>query len=452
MKNLFQFCFVALTALTITLTGCKEDPPPVDTNAETLAAATAAATAAFDDGGNTAENPSFASNSIAPTNINWGSLSAACPTCTPASFKGAVDPSNLWYAGWSFYENILNGLPSDVYPTRPEVTISAGCVGTTTWTNTNTYILDGRVAVCDGEVLTIEAGTIIKGKNGDGEMASALIVAQGGQIFANGTAADPIIMTAVGDNGGNAADVRGLWGGLLILGKASTNNSATLNSIEGFPSDYVQGKYGGNDNADNSGSLTYVSIRHGGKDIGEGNEINGLTLGAVGSGTTIDYVEVIGNTDDGIEWFGGTVNAKHLISAFCGDDALDYDQGYRGQNQFVIVHQDPAADAADRGGEHDGGPSDNESGTPYATPVFYNVTSVGNSGSRALTFRDNAGGEYHNSIFTGFNKGIDVELLYDSSQDSYKQFVDGNLKIENNWFHNIGAGSTGAELMTISDN
>ncbi|MDH5598269.1 MAG: hypothetical protein OEY34_04040, partial [Cyclobacteriaceae bacterium] len=200
---------------------------------------------------------------------------------------------------------------------------------------------------------------------------------------------------------------------------------------------------------DSSGELHYISIRHGGTDIGAGNEINGLTLGGVGSGTVIDHVEIIGNTDDGIEWFGGTVQAKYLISAYCGDDALDYDEGYRGANQFIIIQQDPLA--GDRGGEHDGG-TNPETGVPYAKPVFVNVTSYGRgaaAGKRALTFRDNAGGYYYNSIFYNHAMGVDVEDIAADAQDSYKQFLDGNLDLQGNLFFNVGDG-TAAGIFTIT--
>ena len=175
-----------------------------------------------------------------------------------------------------------------------------------------------------------------------------------------------------------------------------------------------------------------------------------MTLGGVGSGTTLEYIEIVANKDDGIEWFGGTANVKYLIAAYCGDDALDYDEGYRGKNQFIIIHQDPAASAADRGGEHDGGTSP-ETGTPFATPQFWNVTSSGNATSKAITFRDNAGGEYHNSIFLNYGRGIDIEDLIDQEQDCYKQFTDGNLKVANSIFFNIAAGTTGKELFTVSN-
>ncbi|MCB0547558.1 MAG: carboxypeptidase regulatory-like domain-containing protein [Phaeodactylibacter sp.] len=323
--------------------------------------------------------------------------------------------------------------------------------GTTTWTNNKVWILEGLVFVNAGQVLTIEPGTIIKGKSGQGEKASALIVAQGGQLIAEGTADMPIVFTSEADaiardmdgnlclGGSLASSVRGLWGGVILLGKAQLNAATETRAIEGIPSTEPRGTYGGTDDADNSGSLKYISIRHGGTDIGAGNEINGLTMGGVGTGTTIDYIEVFANKDDGYEWFGGTVNTKHLVSAFCGDDAFDYDEGWRGKNQFWLAYQEGAGD---RGGEHDGGPSDCETCEPFATPVVYNASFRGqgaDAGKRAITFRDNAGGEYHNSIFWSYGRGIDIEVRA-SIDDSYTQFQAGNLKFTNNILFDI-AGS-----------
>ncbi len=371
------------------------------------------------------------------------------------NYKGALHPSEMvWYGGWTSYENILVGGSTKAFTEGTIVTVTDADLSSgadLTWTKDKTYVLDGLVFVNDGQTLTIEPGTVIKGKPGEAENASALIIAQGGKIMAEGTAAEPITFTFEADNGtGQSSTLRGQWGGLIVLGKASLNSSPGTSAIEGIPTNEPRGTYGGSDDTDNSGVIKYVSIRHGGTNIGDDNEINGLTLGGVGTGTTIDYVEIIANKDDGVEWFGGTVNAKHLLAIFCGDDALDYDEGFRGQTQFVIIHQDDADDAADRGGEHDGG-TDPETGTPYATPVFVNVTSIGNSGSRILTFRDNAGGEYHNSIFVNYGKGIDIEDILDQDQDSYKQWVDGNLKIVNNVFFNIGAGTTAADLFKVSN-
>lgn len=415
-------------------------------------------TSYFATANNTIINPNFVANSIQPTT----NLIATSPTAawyTAAAYKGAVDANGTpWYAGWSFYNNLVAGninsrtrlLPTTV-ETVTTATIDSLPSDTIKWNNNTLYKLSGFVFIGNNKVLEIEAGTVIQGMAGTGANASALIVTRGGKINATGTATNPIIFTFDGDGGGTPATTRGQWGGLILLGKASLNSTANESSIEGIPTTETRGLYGGNDDMDNSGILKYVSIRHGGSNIGSNNEINGLTLGGVGAGTTIDYVEVIGNKDDGIEWFGGTVNAKHLISAFCADDAIDYDEGYRGKNQFVIVHQDPTnAESADRGGEHDGG-TDPETAIPYATPVFYNATFVGSPTERILTFRDNAGGEYHNSIFTGFGRGIDIEDLVGQDQDSYAQYEAGNLKLENNVFHNIGTATTGSELFTTSN-
>lgn len=409
----------------------------------------------FTTAGNTVKDPSFAAGSLKPT-VDLGALSAYPAGFIDVSFKGAVDPNEpAWYTGWTFYENLVNGqTTSDPLGINPvEIWDEAKMTGagnSVNWTADKTYVLDGFVFVNSGQTLNIEAGTIIQGKPGEDVDASALVVARGGKINANGTAAKPIIFTFEGDNGGTDATVRGQWGGLIILGAAGLNSTPGTSQIEGIPTNEPRGNYGGNNNEDDSGTLRYVSIRHGGTNIGADNEINGLTLGGVGSGTTIEYVEIIGNKDDGIEWFGGTVTAKYLISAFCADDALDYDEGYRGRNQFVIIHQDPSADAADRGGEHDGGTTP-ETGTPYATPVFYNVTSIGNAGSRAITFRDNAGGEYHNSIFSGYGKGIDIEDLEGQEQDSFQQWKDGNLKLENNVFYNIKDGDAASAIFKVSN-
>ncbi len=322
-------------------------------------------------------------------------------------------------------------------------------IGTQTWTADKVYVLDGFCFVNDGQTLTIEPGTVVKGKPGQGAEASALIVARGGKIIAQGTAAKPIIFTAEADDlkGSVPDNVRGLWGGVILLGKAKLNTVPAEQQIEGIPTTEPRGTYGGNDDADNSGILTYVSIRHGGTDIGAGNEINGLTLGAVGSGTTIDYIEILSNSDDGIECFGGKPNLKHILIANCADDGLDYDQGFRGNVQFYCVLGAPDGN---RCGEHDGG-TNPEDGTPYAIPTIFNVTyigSVGNDNCHVITFRDNAGGKYYNSIFVDCKKGIDVEKLT-SGEDSYNRFVQGDLKVENNVFYNINGEKTDANPNTF---
>lgn len=218
-----------------------------------------------------------------------------------------------------------------------------------TWTAGNTYVLNGKVVVPNGVTLTIEAGTLIKGAEGTGTLASALLVNRGGKLIANGTASNPIIFTSVLDNiqpgeltGTNLTEAdQGLWGGIIVCGAAPTSagDGDTESQIEGIPADGVNGIFGGTDAADNSGVLNYISIRHGGALIGAGNEINGLTLGGVGSGTTVSNIEIIANVDDGVEFFGGTVNVTNVLVGFQGDDGVDVDMNYSGTvDNFVVVN------------------------------------------------------------------------------------------------------------------
>ena len=317
-----------------------------------------------------------------------------------------------------------------------------------TWTDDFTYLLNGAVFVNEGQTLTIEAGTLIRARSGQGRNSSALVVARGGRIEANGTADAPIIMTALNDDiedpsdlVENGAPVSGEWGGLIVLGAAPTNIAGGETPIEGLDATDPRGLYGGTNANDNSGTLRYVSIRHGGTLIGEGNEINGLTLGAVGAGTTIEYIEVFANQDDGIEWFGGTVQAKYLAVSYCGDDMYDYDVGYNGVNQYVFGLMD--ATFGDNGGEHDGGDSDlgGEDSLPFAIPTFANATFIGSglgapNSSRVLTIRDNAGAKYWRSVFYDFQNGVRIEDR-DGGGDSRERAEAGNINFVDVLFSNV---------------
>ncbi|MCF8234329.1 MAG: hypothetical protein K9G67_05290 [Bacteroidales bacterium] len=317
-----------------------------------------------------------------------------------------------------------------------------GGTGTTTWTSDNTYMLEGKVFVNEGQILTIEAGTVIRARTGQGSASTALIVARGGKIIAGGASEAPIIFTVEGDDLQGAVPLlsKGLWGGLIILGNAQLNIQGGEAHVEGISIDEPRALYGGDDDADNSGILQYVSIRHGGTNIGEGNEINGLTLAGVGNGTIIEHVEIISNADDGIEFFGGTVNCRNIIVAYCGDDAIDYDMGYRGKGQYWLAVEDPAV--GDNLIEADGG-VDPVVGTPYSIPEIYNVTFIGRGNEiedHLIEFYDNAGGKIANSVFLKQGKGVDVE--YDPDRDdSYRQFELGKLEIKNNIFYEVAGDS-----------
>ncbi len=355
------------------------------------------------------------------------------------SYQGAFEPgaSSNW-ASWTLtfgMQDYKNG--SYTYNPTDTTVIAGNITSNTTWSNTTLYKLDGFVFVTEGATLIIEEGTMIQGLPGQQTDASALIIAKDGTIMAEGTAEKPIVFTAENDTyigDGLSELANGKWGGLIVLGAAPNNNPTNDYRVEGIPDDPAYpAEYGGTDEADNSGVLSYISIRHGGTDIGAGNEINGLTFGSAGNGTTVDHIEVIANKDDGVEWFGGTVNTSHLLTAYCGDDSYDYDEGFQGKGQFWVTIQ--AAGTGGRLGEHDSG-GDGEGNPPYSRPVIYNATYVGNGGD-LITFRDDAGGTYANSIFFNTDEGIEIEYR-DDKHCSWDQFeTEENLVIKNSVFQDI---------------
>jgi hypothetical protein len=273
-----------------------------------------------------------------------------------------------------------------------------------TWETGKTYVLGGRITVTSGNELTIQPGVVVKGEAGSGANATALVIARGATINAVGSPTQPIIFTSVADEiepGMIASpnldpDLDGLLGGLLILGNAPSSLAGDVSEvqIEGIPPSDTNGLYGGSNPDDNSGMLKWVSIRHGGSNIGEGNEINGLTLGGVGSLTEIENIEVIGNQDDGIEWFGGTVNVKNAIVWNSGDDALDTDQSWAGTMDNFILICGPNTDHALE--------IDGPEGSFNAGHTLTNGTVIGNDVSELGDFRDGARGTFENIYFFGF--------------------------------------------------
>lgn len=337
--------------------------------------------------------------------------------------------------------------------TIPEIDVYASPegVGTSTWTADNIYVLRGFVYVNEGQTLTIEPGTVIKGQPGQGAGASALIVARGGRLVAQGTAENPIIFTALDDDIEDPDDIaineRGLWGGLILLGRAPINHANSETIIEGIPETEARGIYGGNDPDDDSGILSYISLRHGGTNIGSGNEINGLTLGGVGRGTQISFIEVYGNDDDGFEWFGGTVNTSYLASIYNQDDAFDWDFGYRGQNQFWFAYQEPDFAGNDRGMELDGAHSGNLATPNFSQPTIYNITLIGPGtqigttpgGANAIFMTEGNGGFIRNSIFANFRSGINLTDVGAPGMNTMDRLANEELAFQNNIFWNIGA-------------
>jgi len=280
-----------------------------------------------------------------------------------------------------------------------------------------TYKLSGIVYVTNGAVLTIEPGTKIVGATGTG---GGLVITRNAKIIAEGTASKPIVFTSE-----NATPARGDWSGIVILGNAPTNatynGTAGVGSVEGgINNSDGLGLYGGTNPADNSGILKYVRIEYAGFAFLPDNELNGLTFGGVGNLTTVDYVQVSYANDDSFEWFGGTVNCKHLIAYKGLDDDFDADNGYSGKVQFGIVVRDPQiADVSGSNGFEVDNDASGSVTTPQTLAVFSNITVVGpfrtstdvvNSLFRnALQLKKNSSVSIFNSVFVGYATGLLVD-------------------------------------------
>jgi hypothetical protein len=255
--------------------------------------------------------------------------------------------------------------------------------------------------------LTIDAGVTIFGSGG----LDFLVVNRGSQIFAEGTVTSPIVFTSRQNIEGSATENSiGQFGGLVILGRAPIQSCNQPNVPGGTVNCQSQvegttGLYGGASPADNSGRIRYVQVRYPGFEVSTGNELNGITLAGVGSGTTIERVQVHNSSDDGIEWFGGTVNARYLVVTGADDDSLDTDFGYKGANQFVIVNQ--RAGGGDRIFELDTGGNGNNA--PRSYPKFANLTAISRRSPDAVLIRGGTDFALLNSVVTGSPICVDVD-------------------------------------------
>lgn len=326
------------------------------------------------------------------------------------------------------------------------VELSGNISQNTTWTANKSYLMIGQTFVDSGVTLTIEAGTTIKSQADDGNgLAPALVIKRGAKIMAAGTAAAPITFTS----NLPAAELpqRGTWGGLIILGKAPINQAGGQSFVEGL----VGVPFGGNNADDNSGVLTYVRIWFGGRSIGQDNEINGLTLGGVGRGTTIEHIEVAWNLDDGIEFFGGTVDIKYCSILFVGDDAFDTDLGYTGRGQFLFAMV--GSDDGNRGFEMDND-GHNMDATPRSKPQFMNVTMVGSGAGAAadndqlIRLREGTSADFRNMVLVN-SKEYGVNITNQASLD----LIGNDLNFSsNNFIYNCPSGQFKGDLGLTAQN
>jgi len=315
-----------------------------------------------------------------------------------------------------------------------------------------TYVLKGWVYITDGAKLTIEPGTIIKG---DKQTKAALIVERGGQLYAQGTQDNPIVFTSNQPAGQRKP---GDWGGIVLCGKARNNKTEMI--IEGGP----RSSHGGDNDADNSGVLAYLRIEFCGYPFKADQEINGLTLGSVGSETKIENVQVSFSNDDAFEWFGGAVNAKNLIAYNTWDDGFDTDAGFSGKVQFGLIINNPKiADNSRSNGFESDNNSDAPNQQPITSPVFSNITLIGaiiqdaqfmntsayidggqldpNNGSKlgqhqaAIQIRRGSNLSLFNSVAIGYPVGIAINN--DKGSQTQEAATNNMLKVQNVCFANM---------------
>jgi hypothetical protein len=329
----------------------------------------------------------------------------------------------------------------------PVKSITGNLNGTVNWSNDTIYMLTGKVYVKAGGTLNIAPGTIIKGDVATA--GSCLIVTRGGKINAVGTPTQPIVFTSSATPGNKST---GDWGGIVIAGNARINVTGGIGTFEGGnlanpDGTTSDGQYGGLNDLDNSGELKYVRIEYAGYPFAPNNELNGLTMGGVGSGTKISYIQVSYGLDDAFEWFGGTVNCDHLVSFRGNDDDFDTDFGFSGKVQFGVALRDTAV--ADAVSGANGFESDNDaagSGNgPKTRAIFSNFTMVGprHTGSvsdtnynknfkRGAHIRRNSEQSIFNSIFMGWPTGNHID------GDSCHKNADSSILVLQN---NVIAGS-----------
>lgn len=342
------------------------------------------------------------------------------------------------------------GTPCD--PTINEVDVDENITADTTW-ECGTYLLKDKIFVTDDATLTIEPGVLVLGDTGIVGSTSALLVTRGAKLNAVGTAAEPIVFTSANPEGARG---QGDWGGVVLLGDAPINSGSCVGgtgdactggyfetNIEGIDPTDPNGKFGGNDVASDCGDLEYLRIEFAGFVLSGESELNGLTVGACGTGTKLSHIQVHRGSDDGVEFFGGTVGVDHLVLSAISDDSMDWDLGWKGNVQFVVVHQSPTD--GDKGFEADnlGG---NETASPRSNPTIFNVTMIGNPTKTGMQLREGTLGTLRNFIVTGFQAAVNLAAVTAPLATEWPS----DLSIENSLF--FGNTAVGNPDSTDDDN
>ncbi len=447
MRNLLKLgALSALIALPLSTTACSDDTDEPGGTGGAAATGGATGTGGSSATGGSATTGGASSTGGSSATGGMGGTASAAPFTTadcleadgPAaavtgSGRGAFTDSADWMAGFTHFAT--DGTGSGENAPEAEETIP-NPTGTLTLTADKTWILDDVTYVQDGDTLTIEPGTVIKAES-DG----SLVVSRGGKIMANGTKEAPIVFTSIAEPGSKN---RGDWGGVILLGKAP-NFKGQDTLIEGL-ADNEQNYYGGDDADDSSGELSYVRIEYSGTELSPGNEINGLTLGSVGSGTKLHHVMVNTTLDDCFEWFGGNFDASHLVANNCGDDMFDVDQGFQGKLSNLFGRVGVALSSDPNGFEMD---SDLAERTPITSVTAKHVTLCGKGeAADAISFgmvlRENLLGDFDNILVTGFDAAVDARDAFGTSSDP-------SVTLSNAVFWSNGFGAMDSTIAYVED-
>lgn len=422
---------IFLLAILIGVTGCgdKEDPTVVNVTGVVLDKTTALVKLGEDITLTATVSPAGASDK----NLRWASSDSKIASVDAGKVTGIAEGEatiTVTTVDGGKTATCLVTVAADA-PSLQTVVLKGNITENKTLRKVDQNFLQGFVFVKSGVTLTIEPGTIIKGKSPvAGEKAAALIIEPGAKIMAVGTAELPIVFTS--DKPAGQRDY-GDWGGIILCGNARVNNTSRP-TIEGGPDTQYGNTTSDEFNGESSGEMKYVRIEFCGYPFEPNKEINGLTFGGVGSGTKIEYIQVSYCGDDSYEWFGGTVNAKHLIAYKGWDDEFDTDNGYSGMLQFLLGVRDPKfADTSKSNGFESDNDAEGSSNKPTTTPVFSNVTLIGPfygvctgkadadilyntqdaaSGAKggqfqsAMHIRRNSSLQVHNAVFTGWPYGL----------------------------------------------